>query len=80
MIIEERFRRRYNYGQTAGHILGHVDIDGVGRAGLELKYDEFLQGIPGRRALIRDRRGYRRVDAEALVVPPVDGQTLVPDH
>ena len=77
VIIEERFRRRYNYGQTAGHILGHVDIDGVGRAGLELKYDEFLQGIPGRRALIRDRRGYRRVDAEALVVPPVDGQTLV---
>lgn len=77
LILEERFRRRYNYGQTAGHVLGHVDIDGVGRAGLELKYDEFLQGIPGRRSLLRDRRGYRRVDAEALVVPPRDGQTIV---
>ena len=77
VILEEHFSRRYNYGQTAGHVLGHVDIDGVGRAGLELEYDEYLQGIPGRRPLLRDRRGYRRVDAEALVVPPKDGQTLV---
>ena len=77
VIMEERFRRRYNYGRTAGHVLGHVDIDGVGRAGLELKYDEYLQGIPGRRPLLRDRLGYRRVDVEALVIPPKDGQTLV---
>ena len=77
LIIEESFDRQYNFGGTAAHILGHVDRDGVGQAGLELTYDEYLQGIPGRRTLLRDRRGVRRVDAAGLVVPPVDGQVLV---
>ncbi len=77
VILEERFRRRYNYGSTAAHILGHVDSDGIGKAGLELKYDDFLQGTPGRRTLLRDRRGHRRIDAEGVVVQARDGETLV---
>ena len=77
VILEERFRRRYNYGKTAAHVLGHVDVDGVGKAGLELEYNHHLQGVSGRRMLLRDRRGYRRVDAEGIVVPAKDGETLV---
>ncbi len=77
LIVLESFTRKYNYGTTAAHVLGHVDRDGVGQAGLELEYDEFLQGTPGRRMLLRDRRGYRRVDAAGVVVEPKDGQTLV---
>ncbi len=77
LIVVESFTRQYNYGTTAAHLLGHVDRDGVGQAGLELEYDGFLQGIPGRRALLRDRRGYRRVDAAGIVVEPIDGQTIV---
>ncbi|MXZ04925.1 MAG: transpeptidase family protein [Rhodothermaceae bacterium] len=77
VLLEERFQRRYVYGQTAAHVLGHVDVDGIGRAGLELEYDEYLQGEPGRRTLLRDRRGYRRIDAAGIVIPPKDGETLV---
>ena len=77
LLLLENFSRKYNYGATAGHVLGHVDRDGVGQAGLELQYDQYLQGIPGRRMLLRDRRGHRRVDAAAVVVEPKDGQTLV---
>ena len=77
LMIQESFDRQYNYGTTASHILGHVDRDGVGRAGVELEYDEFLQGTPGRRSLLRDRRGFRRVDAGGVVVDPVDGETVV---
>ena len=77
VILQQKFARRYNYDKTAAHLLGHVDVDGVGKAGLELHYDAFLRGVPGRRALLRDRRGHRRVDVEGTVVEPKDGQTLV---
>ena len=77
MLLQESFTRQYNYNSTAAHVLGHTDVDGVGKAGLELEYDEYLTGAPGRRALLRDRRGHRRVDAAGMVVPPRDGQTLV---
>jgi len=77
LIVQEGFDRQYNYGTTMAHVLGHVDRDGIGRAGVELEYDAHLQGTPGRRALLRDRRGYRRVDAGGVVVEPQDGETLV---
>ncbi len=77
VILEERSQRKYVYGTTASHIIGHIDTDGVGKAGLELEYEEYLKGHPGRRTLFRDRRGYLRVDAEGVVVPATDGETLV---
>lgn len=77
VILEERSQRKYVYGTTAAHIIGHIDTDGVGKAGLELEYNEYLKGQPGRRTLFRDRRGYLRVDAEGVVVPATDGETLV---
>ena len=77
MILEERSRRQYVYGQTAAHLLGNVDIDGVGKSGIELEYDSYLKGQAGRRTLLRDRRGHLRVDAEGVVVPAKDGETLV---
>ena len=77
VILQQKFARRYNYKKTAAHLLGHVDVDGVGKAGLELHYDAFLRGVPGRRALLRDRRGHRRIDVEGTVVEPRDGRTLV---
>ncbi len=77
LILEEQSQRKYVYGSTASHIIGHVDVDGIGKAGLELEYDMYLKGQPGRRTLFRDRRGYLRVDAEGIVVPAADGETLV---
>jgi len=77
VMINEHFQRQYVYKNTASHILGRMDVDGKGVAGLELEYDSYLSGVPGRRTLLRDRRGYLRVDAEGVVVDAVDGETLV---
>ena len=77
VILEQQFNRRYVYESTAAHVLGHVDLDGAGKAGLELQYDTVLTGTPGRRMLLRDRRGVRRVDAAGTVLPPRDGDTIV---
>jgi len=77
LILEPEFERRFNYGTTAAHVLGHVDADGTGKDGLELRYDAYLRGISGRRAVLRDRRGVRKVDVAGAVVEPRHGETLV---
>jgi cell division protein FtsI (penicillin-binding protein 3) len=38
-------------------VLGSVDVDGAGRSGLELQYDEVLTGDPGEVVLERDPNG-----------------------
>ncbi|ARA95114.1 penicillin-binding protein [Rhodothermaceae bacterium RA] len=75
--LQERYSRRYNYGPTAAHVLGHVSVDGQGMAGLELQFDEVLKGRPGRRAVQRDRHGVRKVRVDGAVVEPEHGQTVV---
>lgn len=75
--VEPRFARRYNYLTTASHMLGHVDADHRGIAGLESTYEEHLKGVPGSRAAQRDRRGVRKVIAGGAVVQPKHGESIV---
>lgn len=77
LILHPKFARRYNYGTTAAHVLGHVDADLTGKAGLELQYDAFLRGVPGRRAVQRDRRGVLKAAVGGAVVEPKHGETIV---
>jgi cell division protein FtsI (penicillin-binding protein 3) len=77
LILTPQFARRYNYGTTAAHVLGHVNSDGTGIAGLEMKYDEYLQGADGWRAVKRDRRGHIEAFVGGQVVEPEHGQNLV---
>ena len=77
LILTPRFARRYNYGTTAAHVLGHVGGDGQGLAGLELEYDEHLTGTPGRRAVKRDRSGRIKAFVGGSVDEPEHGNNLV---
>ncbi|MFL9814654.1 penicillin-binding protein 2 [Stutzerimonas sp. VN223-3] len=54
---QEEFRRFYPAGEVAAHVVGFTDIDDRGREGLELAYDEWLAGVPGKRQVLKDRRG-----------------------
>jgi len=76
LILSPRFARRYNYGTTAAHLLGHVNADGEGIAGLELEYDDHLTGTPGRRVVKRDRSGRIKAFVGGNVVEPDHGETL----
>ncbi len=49
--------RVYPAGVVASHVTGFVDIDGVGRDGLELVYEEELRGVPGRAVFERGLDG-----------------------
>lgn len=50
-------RRYYPAGEIAAHLLGYTNIDDAGQEGLELAYDEWLRGVPGKRRVIKNRRG-----------------------
>ena len=53
----EEFRRFYPAGEVAAHLVGFTDVDDRGREGIELAFDEWLAGVPGRRQVLKDRRG-----------------------
>ncbi|SHJ14249.1 stage V sporulation protein D (sporulation-specific penicillin-binding protein) [Geosporobacter subterraneus DSM 17957] len=46
--IAEDNRRHYPFGNFAAHILGHTTDDNRGLVGIELEYDKYLSGLPGR--------------------------------
>lgn len=68
--------RRYNYGKTAAHVIGHLNRDGRGIDGIEKQYQDFLMGVPGERAVQRDRTGDIKAYVAGHTVAPKDGQNL----
>ncbi|MBF7730345.1 peptidoglycan D,D-transpeptidase FtsI family protein [Pseudomonas sp. N040] len=53
----EEFRRFYPAGEVAAHVVGFTDVDDHGREGVELAFDQWLAGVPGKRQVLKDRRG-----------------------
>ncbi len=54
---QREYRRYYPSGEVLGHLLGFTDIDDRGQEGLELAFDEWLEGTPGKEQIVQDRRG-----------------------
>ncbi len=55
--IAEDVKRYYPMGAFAAHVLGSTTDDNRGLAGIELKYDKYLSGVPGRWIKNTDRDG-----------------------
>jgi len=55
---QQEYQRFYPQGEVAAHLIGFSNVDDVGQEGLELSYDPWLRGVPGRRQVIKDRRGH----------------------
>ncbi len=53
----KEYRRFYPAGETTAHVVGITDIDDVGIEGIEKSFESTLQGEPGRRVVLKDRRG-----------------------
>ena len=51
---QREYRRFYPQGEAVAHVLGFTNIDDRGQEGLELAFDDWLRGTPGRQA--RDPR------------------------
>ena len=54
---QQEYQRFYPQGEVTAHLIGFSNIDDIGQEGLELTYDEWLRGVPGKRQVMKDRRG-----------------------
>lgn len=74
-FVTER-KRYYPQATTASHVVGFTGLDPRGLEGLELEYDQQLQGQPGRLVSLRDARGRGLASADQLVQGGVAGHNL----
>jgi cell division protein FtsI (penicillin-binding protein 3) len=54
---EREYRRFYPAGEVAAQLVGISNVDGQGIAGIELAYDDWLKGKPGKKRYIKDLHG-----------------------
>ena len=64
--LEQEQRRYYPAGEISAHVIGFTNIDDIGQEGLELAYDEWLQGKPGSKKVLQDRLGRIVADVESI--------------
>lgn len=57
LIIEEKSKRIYSFGNFASHILGYVNSESEGLDGIELQYDKYLRGEEGYNVIQKDAFG-----------------------
>ena len=55
--LQREFRRFYPQKDVAAHVVGFTNVDDIGQEGVELLYNDWLEGKSGRRHVLRDRRG-----------------------
>jgi cell division protein FtsI (penicillin-binding protein 3) len=60
------FKRFYPAGEVLSHVLGLTNIDDRGQEGLELAFDDWLNGKPGAKRVMRDRMGNLVEDVDLL--------------
>lgn len=75
-LIDES--KRFNPSGTLGlSLLGGVDIDNKGIAGLEKQYDSILTGKPGELVLERDPSGHTIATGQHRITPAKPGDDLI---
>jgi cell division protein FtsI (penicillin-binding protein 3) len=57
-VFQEReYHRYYPAGEVSAHIVGYTDIDDSGQEGVELAFDEWLSGTPGKKKVLKNLYG-----------------------
>jgi len=67
--LEREYRRYYPAGEVVGHLIGFTNIDDEGQEGLELAFDQWLAGRPGKKRVLKDRLGRIVEDVERIEQP-----------
>ncbi len=76
IYYSENTTRYYPYGDLASQVIGITNIDNVGQSGLEMYYDEYLQGIDGHYMVDSDVRGVEIDNSLYTFVDSVDGLSV----
>lgn len=76
LILEEQYRRRYNFESLASHVVGHVNHEFTGIMGLESYYNGVLSGKDGQQQVRKDRNNRIYAYVGAPRKRPEQGHTL----
>lgn len=76
LFLQEDYKRFYPEGEVASHLVGFTNIDDQGQEGLELAYNEWLKGLPGKKLVIKDRMG-RHISELKTLQQQKPGQDVV---
>jgi cell division protein FtsI (penicillin-binding protein 3) len=52
---QREYKRYYPAAEVTSHFIGFTNIDDKGQEGLELAYDDWLSGKPGKKRVLKDR-------------------------
>ena len=74
--VDEDYKRYYPYGELASKVLGFTGGDNQGIIGLEVIYEKYLQGEPGKILTMTDARGIEVEAAGERRIEPVSGSDL----
>ncbi len=82
VAIHDTQVRQYLHGRRLAHVLGSVNAEYVGSAGIELRFNRELTGTPGTIQGMRDARGRELYDKRQVSIDPIPGADvyLTIDH
>ncbi len=75
IYFKREFKRYYPQGEAMSQILGFTNIDDTGIEGLELTFNDWLKGVPGKKRVVKDRLG-RIVDEVSIIRQPKPGKHI----
>ena len=76
VYLLREYRRYYPAGEVSGHVVGFTTVDDKGQEGLELGFDQLLNGEDGAKRVIQDMYG-RYVENVESIRAPRPGRDLV---
>ena len=74
--VDEDYKRYYPYQDLASKVLGFTGGDNQGIIGLEVKYDQYMSGTPGKILAVTDARGVDIEEAGERREEPIPGKNL----
>lgn len=74
--FQQEFKRYYPEADSTAQLLGFTNIDDVGIEGLELAYQDWLMGVPGKKRVLKDRTG-QIIEELGVIKEPRPGHDLV---
>ena len=69
VFLQDEYHRYYPEGAVMAHVIGLTNVDDKGQEGLELAYNNWLEGRSGLKKVIKDRLGRIIADVRSIRAP-----------
>lgn len=69
VFLQSEYHRYYPEGPVMAHVVGLTNVDDKGQEGLELAYNNWLEGQSGLKKVIKDRLGHVVADVQSIRQP-----------